>query len=116
MTLPSWAATDVNDKPTLTAVSSSDDTTIVRLVADPITGALLVTSAGPSNTFVYNEIVAGSGTTFTLANIPITGLYAIYGEGQRLTPGAGNDFTISGSVITTTNSFSAGTIIADYQH
>lgn len=71
---------------------------------------------GSSGTQVYNEIVAGSGTTFTLAFTPTAGTVVVYGNGQRLTPGAGNDYTISGSVITTTNSFGIGTILADYTH
>lgn len=112
----SWQAIDVNDRGSLTAVSSVDDKTIVRLVADPITGALLVSlSGGGLPVFVFNEIVAGSGTSWTLANTPIVGTQAIYGEGQRLTPGAGNDYTISGANITTVNSFSVGAILADYQ-
>ncbi len=71
---------------------------------------------GSSGTQVYNEIVSGSGTTFTLAFTPTTGTVVVYGNGQRLTPGASNDYTISGAIITTTNSFSAGTILADYSH
>lgn len=112
----SWSAYDANDKWSLTAVSSADDKTIVRLTADPITGALLVSGGGNANTFIYNEIVAGSGTSWTLASIPVTGTQAIYANGQRLTPGVGQDYTISGAVITTTLSWSAGTVLADYQH
>lgn len=73
-------------------------------------------SKGSSGTQVYNEIVSGSGTTFTLTNTPTVGTVVIYGNGQRLTPGAGNDYTISGATITTINSFPAGAILADYQH
>ena len=39
---------------------------------------------------------------------------ALYGAGIRLTPGVGNDYTISGAVITTANSYSAGQILAAY--
>lgn len=82
---------------------------------DQITGRILVdVSGGTGNAFTYNEIVSGSGTTFTLANTPVSGLYAIYGQGQRLYPTA--DFTISGAVITTVNSWLAGNLLADYQH
>lgn len=111
----SWQAIDVNERGSLTAVSSADDKTIVRLVADPITGALLVSVAGGISTFVNNEIVAGSGTSWTLAQTPLAGTQHIYGNGQRLTPGAGNDYTITSTSITTANPFSAGTILADYQ-
>lgn len=109
-----WAAYDGNDKWSLTAVSSADDTTIVRLTADPVTGALLVSSSSGGNTFVYNEVVAGSGTSWTLAHAPATGLYAIYANGQRLTPTV--DYTISGADITTVLSWDAGTVLADYQY
>lgn len=69
-----------------------------------------------STTAVYNEVVAGSGTSFTLAHSPTSGSVALYGNGQRLTSGAGNDYTISGATITTTNSFSAGDLLADYTY
>jgi hypothetical protein len=72
---------------------------------------------------VYNEIVSGSGTTFTLAHTPVAGTVRLYAGGNsepqtgRLLPGAGNDFTISGAVITMLNgSFDAGTILADYNY
>lgn len=42
----SWQAIDVNSRGSLTAVSTADGKTIVRLTADPITGALLVSIAG----------------------------------------------------------------------
>ena len=66
-----------------------------------------------SGVVVDNEIVSGSGTSFTLANIPSVGP-ALYGLGQRLFPNS--DYTISGVTITTTNSWLSGQILADYQH
>lgn len=71
--------------------------------------------SGPSATFVDNEIVSGTGTAWTLANTPVAGSVQLYGNGQYLTPGAGNDYTISGKNITTTNSFTTGTIVAFYR-
>lgn len=112
----SWQRIDVNSRGSLTAVSSVDDHTIVRLVADPATGALLVsTSGGGSSTFVNNEIVAGSGTSWTLAGTPLANAQHIYANGQRLIPGVGQDYTIAGSAITTALSWAAGTVLADYQ-
>lgn len=73
------------------------------------------TGGGGSSTFVNNEIVSGSGTSWTLAQTPILGAQHVYGNGQRLIAGAGNDYTISGTAITTSNSFSAGNLLADYQ-
>lgn len=69
MTNRAWAASDVNDKNSLIAVSNADNTTIVRLTADPATGALLVTSAGGGGTGTYYTVsgtVNGSNVTFTI--------------------------------------------------
>lgn len=75
------------------------------------TGGTVVYTA----TFVDNEIVSGSATTFTLANTPVAGSEHIFAVGQRLKVGAGNDYTISGVTITTANSWAAGDLIADYR-
>lgn len=65
-------------------------------------------------TQVYNEVVAGATHTFTLANTPATGTLRLYGNGQRLTPTV--DYSITGAVITTVSSWSAGQILADYSY
>lgn len=72
------------------------------------------TPAG-SATFVDNEIVSGSGTSFTLANTSVTGSEHIYGNGSRLKTGI--DYTISAAVITmlSPNTFGSGQVIADYR-
>lgn len=71
-------------------------------------------SGGGGFTYI-NEIVGGAGTAFTLAHVPVDGSkVALYGGGSRLTPGAGNDYTISGASITMTNSYSTGQVLADY--
>lgn len=44
--------------------------------------------------------VNGSNTSFTLANTPTAGSVHLWLEGWLLIPGAGNDYTISGSNIT----------------
>jgi hypothetical protein len=64
---------------------------------------------------VENEIVSGSGTAWTLANTPVSGSVKLWAGGIRLTPGGGNDYTISGSAITTASSYSTGALIADYR-
>lgn len=66
-----------------------------------------------SVTFVDNEVVAGSVSTFTLANTPIVGSVHVYANGQRLTPTV--DYTISGATITTVLVWDAGTVLADYR-
>ena len=54
--------------------------------------------------FVANETlggtVDGSNAVFTLANTPQGGSAMIYRDGVLLTPGAGNDYTISGTNVT----------------
>jgi hypothetical protein len=65
---------------------------------------------------VVSEVVSGSGTSFTLAHTPVSSSLRLFGAGQRLTPGAGNDYTISGTTITTVNSYSAGQLLADYNY
>lgn len=114
MSQPTWAATDVNSKNSLTAVSNVDSTVIVRLTADPATGALLVSSASSGGTVVLNEVVSGSGTSWTLANTPNSAGIQLYANGQRLTPTV--DYTLTGANITTVLSWSAGTLLADYIH
>ncbi len=107
---------DDNFVPTLIAVSNADNQTPVRLWADPVTHRLLVDTSGGAGTFVDNEVVSGSATTFTLAHTPIAGCQHVYANGQRLTPGGGNDYTIAGAVITTAQSWSAGNVLADYRY
>ncbi len=68
---------------------------------------------GSSNNFTYNEVVAGNTNTFTLAAAPLANTQCVYANGQRLTPTV--DYTIAGAIITTVLSWSAGSILADYQ-
>lgn len=65
-----------------------------------------------SGTAVYNEVVAGGGTAWTLANTPTTDSLRLFANGQRLTPGI--DYMIAGDAITTVLSWAAGTLLADY--
>lgn len=75
-------------------------------------GTLGTYSAGTS--FIDNEIVSGSATTFTLADTPIAGSVHVFGGGGRLTLGV--DYSISGAVISIlVGSYSAGQIVADYR-
>lgn len=46
--------------------------------------------------------IDGSNTTFTLAHVPVpSGALSLYYNGQLLEQGVGNDFLLSGSIITT---------------
>ena len=69
--------------------------------------------SGTSLSFVDNEVVSGSGTSFTLANIPVVGTVKLYALGQRIYTPA--DYTISANAITTVSSWATGNILADYQ-
>ncbi|MFZ5985498.1 MAG: hypothetical protein ACOYWZ_00005, partial [Bacillota bacterium] len=44
--------------------------------------------------------INGTNVTFTLANTPVTGTETVYLNGLLQEPGAGNDYTISGTTIT----------------
>lgn len=114
LTLHGRLAIDDNDKPVMGGTSSVDNSSIVSSAYDPITRRLLVSGSGGSSNFVDNEVVAGSGTTFTLATTPVLNSQHIYANGQRLTPG-GVDYTIVGAVITMLTSWVAGTVLADYR-
>src|SRR5450755_4733526 len=63
---------------------------------------------------IVGEIVAGSGTSWTLAEAPVPNSVALYASGVRITPGVGNDYTINGIAIVTAGSYSAGQLTADY--
>lgn len=76
---------------------------------------LQFSSVPSTGTLVDNEIVAGSGTAWTLANVPIVGSEHLFGERLRLYPGASPDYTISGVNITTTLSYNAGDLLCDYR-
>lgn len=82
------------------------------LTASYSNGRITITSAG-GNTFIDNEVVSGSGTSFTLANTPIAGTVHVFGLGQRLK--LTTDYSISSTTITTVGTFNSGEIIADYQ-
>ena len=64
-------------------------------------------------TFVENEVVSGSGTSWTLANTPVAGSVKLYAGGIRLTPTS--DYTITGTAITTSISYSTGALTGDYR-
>lgn len=72
------------------------------------------TPAGGTTTSVYNEVVSGNTNTFTLAHTPVVGTERVYALGQRLVPTT--DYTISGAVITTVNTWSTGQLTCDYTY
>ena len=99
----SWQAIDANERGSLTAVSSADDKTIVRLVADPLTGALLVTgvnSGGGTGTYyTVSGTIDSSNVTFTIpVAVKSDFLLFLARQPQALT----TDFTYSVGATTTT--------------
>lgn len=106
-------AIDDNDKPVMGGTSSVDDTSIINSAFDPTTRRLLVNiGGGGSGTPVLNEVVAGSGTSWTLTNTPTVAGIALYANGQRLTPTV--DYSLTGIAIITVLSWGTGTLLADY--
>lgn len=87
-------------------------------VAQSAPGAAQVTVAGAATpaTEVRNEHPTDNGNgTYTLTHSPVSGSVQVYKNGIRLNPGAGNDYTISGSVITLLVDYDSSAVItADY--
>ena len=79
-------------------------------------GVTSIINTLPGANFMDNEIVSGSGTTFTIAQATIRlGSEHLYANGQRQITGV--DYTISVQVITfLTGSYTAGTVVADYRY
>ena len=67
-----------------------------------LTAANIVTRETPAG------LVNGSNTSFTLANTPTVGTEHVFINGLLMEPGAGNDYTIAGAVITTLFTLQAG--------
>lgn len=89
-----------NEDGVLTPVTLSGD---VDLVSD--TGEVtLVSNVLKATNYITREIPAGAvngtNTGYTLAATPVAGSESVYLNGLLQDPGAGNDYTISGSAIT----------------
>lgn len=78
-------------------------------------GRVVVGGTRNVGTSIYEEIPAGSGTSFTLAHVPVAGTVRLYRGGARQQVGIGKDYTISGTNITLAVALVVGEIlIADY--
>jgi hypothetical protein len=65
---------------------------------------------------IVGEVVSGSTTTFTLAYLPVSGSLEVFGGPARLKEGATvGGYSLSGQIITPTESYSAGEIMANYR-
>ncbi len=76
-------------------------------------GVVTVAIGSGAGTDVSGEDVSSQapGTTFTLAHTPVTGSVKVFRGGNRQNPGALNDYTISGKIITFNTTVSLGEII-----
>ena len=90
-----------------------EDRKYKRKMGPMMGGGTLNVSTGGSGFNAMNEVVSGSGTSFTLAHTP-KGSIALYGAGQRLF--LTTDYTLVGAVITTVSSWNAGDLLADYSY
>ena len=75
--------------------------------------SLLKTSSSTQNNIIFGEVVSGSNTSWTLSHVP-SGTIGLAANGQVLILTV--DYTISGANITTLSTWSAGTVVADYQY
>lgn len=100
--MDSWEAIDRNNRGSLTAVSSADNTTIVRLVANPTTGALLVEDSGGGGvTTTYVDLSTQTNGVTKTFTIP-SGVTAVLltGSDAPIVYRPVVDYTISGTTLT----------------
>jgi hypothetical protein len=111
MATKNYASRDANFVPTLSAVSSADNTTIVRLVADPITGRLLVDLSGGIAALMQTDtFTATNNQTIFTASKPIIG-YTFYLSLNGAIQTPSSDYTVAGNVATLTAGVPSGTIV-----
>lgn len=89
---------------------------IVRAYLDELSD---FAEASTQVSLVRNETLGGPvngvNVTFTLAGSAVTGSVELYKNGVRQAPGAGNDYTVSGTVVTMAVAPLTGTVLlADY--
>lgn len=89
---------------------------LLGITAKMITDIQAALNSAGASTAVRNEVVSGSGTSWTLAHTPLTGQLTLYGSGIRLTPTV--DYTLSGTTITMVNgnTYKTGLVLADYNY
>ncbi len=86
---------------TYTAVSGDVTLTSAGVATVQATGATGFTKVGKFKTnTVPTGTINGVNAAFTLASTPVVGTEEVYLNGQRMFPGAGNDYTISGTTVT----------------
>lgn len=84
---------DLSDKPDLSVYALDSDLFAVDVRVEALEDNAFVTREVPSGS------VNGSNTSFTLANMPISGSEQVFVNGLLQHEGSGNDYTISGDTI-----------------
>lgn len=106
-------------------LTSSENAWVTAGEALADSGALefVIQSSGElaHRTMVVGEVpsgdVDGVNVTFTLANTPSTGSVILFVNGSRRRSGAGNDYTISGLMITMLSApLTNSVLLADYHY
>ncbi len=114
---------DQNSRPTLTALSSANDGTIVQVWADPVTHRLLVDSASGTGTVTSVSVVSANGFAGTVATATSTPAITLSttinspvlaGNGTAIsaatTTGSGSTVVLNGSPTLITPSIAAITV------
>lgn len=72
-------------------------------------------TGGTPGTYIQ-EVVSGSGTSFTLGHTPVQ-IVLVSARGQQLYPSGSNQgYSITGTALTTNDSWSAGDILVSYYY
>lgn len=104
------AKRDSNFVPTLLAVSSSDGTTPIKLVANPSTGALLVSSSGIATLLQTDTVTATNNQTIFTASQATVG-YTLYLSLNGAIQTPSSDYSVSGNVATLASGVPSGTVV-----
>lgn len=87
-------------------------TMYINTAADAAVPVWVAVGGGGSNPTVQVDNLTVSGSTATLSHTPLA-ILVVSSNGGVLAPGAGNDYTISGTTITTLN-FTSGPLLVVY--
>lgn len=99
-----------------TVLSTQPDGTVNLAVA---TTLYVDNAIAGGATDVYNELpaVTDGNANVSLANTPVAGTERVYLNGQRVTPGAANDYTISSTTVTFAIALQTGDVVlVDYKY
>jgi len=79
--------------------------------------AAVVHPTPPTEAIEYFDVASGLDDDYTLANTPLAGTERVYLNGVLMRPGASNDYTVSGDVVTLVRTVKSGDVVAiEYKH